>query len=261
MVSGQRHIQDGNITTTAGVTSGIVGALRLVEQVAGTAEAERIGKDVAYPGWSTDASTMIVRKTLDLSDYPYALNAALPWFQPIYAIGVTPGVDEIDLAAAFEVYSGSSFATRTIAVAQNAITTTAHGLTVFTTATSTLKRGVDRLIIPGHPSDAATASLFGWANELHIASYLPNLTAPAGESAYESMLVDLAKTAGAPTAHTTAKYIEYPEATAPEPSSVGWRPFALLTITLAMATAAGLTPLWWHSPRRRRTPPADLEAH
>ena len=183
-VSGQRFIQDGNITTTAGVTSGIAGALRLVEQIAGTAEADRIGMRVAYPGWGIGVSTTISKKTLDFSDYPYALNAALPWLQPSYAIGVTPGVDEIDLAAAFEVYSGSSFATHTTAVAQNAITTTAHGLTLLTTPTSTLKSGVDRLIILGHPSDATTASLFGRANELHIASYLPNLTAPAGESAY-----------------------------------------------------------------------------
>jgi putative intracellular protease/amidase len=38
-VRGQRYIQDGTLTTTAGVTSGVFGALRLVEQLAGAGEA------------------------------------------------------------------------------------------------------------------------------------------------------------------------------------------------------------------------------
>src|SRR5947207_2631690 len=40
-VAGQRYVQDGNITTTAGVTSGVFGALRLVQQLAGLAAAQR----------------------------------------------------------------------------------------------------------------------------------------------------------------------------------------------------------------------------
>jgi transcriptional regulator GlxA family with amidase domain len=51
-VRGQRYIQDGTVTTTAGVTSGVFGALRLVEQLAGAAEAQRVGRELAYPGWS-----------------------------------------------------------------------------------------------------------------------------------------------------------------------------------------------------------------
>lgn len=250
-IPGERYIQDGNITTTAGVTSGIVGALRLVEQIAGPAEAERIGTAIAYPGWSITADTAIARNTLELADYPYALNVALPWLQPTYAIGVTSGVDEIDLAAAFEVYSGSSFATRTIAVAQFGTTTTAHGLTVFTTPTSALPDGADRLIIPGRPSPGATASLLEWADGLRIPLFLPS-TAPGSESAYDPMLADLARAAGNPTAHSTAKFIEYPEITAREAPSVGWRPVALAAAVLALAVAVGLTPLWWSLVRRRR---------
>src|SRR4029450_4600469 len=40
-VRGQRYVQDGTITTTAGVTSGVFGALRLVGQVAGGRGARR----------------------------------------------------------------------------------------------------------------------------------------------------------------------------------------------------------------------------
>ena len=48
-VRGQRYVQDGTPTTTAGVTSGVFGALRLVEQLAGAGEAERVGQALAYP--------------------------------------------------------------------------------------------------------------------------------------------------------------------------------------------------------------------
>ena len=54
---GQRYIQDGKITTTAGVTSGVFGALRLVQQLVGAAEAQRVGRELAYPGWSLDGPT------------------------------------------------------------------------------------------------------------------------------------------------------------------------------------------------------------
>jgi len=42
-----------------GVTSGVFGALRLVQQLAGAAEAQRVGRELAYPGWSLDGPTGI----------------------------------------------------------------------------------------------------------------------------------------------------------------------------------------------------------
>ena len=49
-VRGQRYVQDGTLTTTAGVTSGVFGALRLVEQLAGAGEAQRVGQRARLPG-------------------------------------------------------------------------------------------------------------------------------------------------------------------------------------------------------------------
>jgi transcriptional regulator GlxA family with amidase domain len=57
-VRGQRYVVDGSITTTGGVTSGVFGALRLAGQLAGTAEAERVGRELAYPGWHLDTADM-----------------------------------------------------------------------------------------------------------------------------------------------------------------------------------------------------------
>jgi hypothetical protein len=92
--------------------------------MAGPAEAQRIGNAIAYPHWQVDADTRIAENHTAPSDFPYLPNAALPWFRPTYAIGLTNRVDEIDLAAAFEVYSGSSFATRTVAIAEKPVVVT-----------------------------------------------------------------------------------------------------------------------------------------
>ena len=50
--AGRRFVQDGRITTTAGVTSGIPAALQLVHDLAGESEAARVGAEIGYPGWS-----------------------------------------------------------------------------------------------------------------------------------------------------------------------------------------------------------------
>ena len=44
---------------SGGVTSGVFDALRLVQQLAGAAEAQRVGRELAYPGWSLDGPTGI----------------------------------------------------------------------------------------------------------------------------------------------------------------------------------------------------------
>ena len=80
-VRGQRYVQDGKITTTAGVTSGVFGALRLVQQLAGATEAQRVGGELAYPGWSLDGPTGIPAQRPAPRDLTNLLAALAPWRQ------------------------------------------------------------------------------------------------------------------------------------------------------------------------------------
>ena len=147
--SGVRYVEDGPVTTTAGVTSGVVGALRLVEKLAGTQEAERIGTDIGYPGWSLDGSIAIAVNRIEVADLPYALNAAFPWWRPTVGIGLNPGVGEIDLAAAFEVYSGTSSAAATVAIAAGRTVVTRHGVVLVAEPANAATPAVERLVVPG----------------------------------------------------------------------------------------------------------------
>src|SRR5215469_1646094 len=93
-VRGQRYIQDSNFTTTAGVTSGIFGALRLVQQLTSTAEAQRAGGELAYPGWSLDGPTGIPAQRPTPGDLTNLFAALAPWRRPALGVGLVDGATE-----------------------------------------------------------------------------------------------------------------------------------------------------------------------
>ena len=76
-MGGLRFVQDGRITTTAGVTSGVPGALKVMEDMAGAVEAERVGDGVLgfdgaieYLAQHTDRATAV--SAAKMIDYPTA---------------------------------------------------------------------------------------------------------------------------------------------------------------------------------------------
>ena len=126
-VRGQRFVQDGAITTTAGVTSGIPGALRVMSDLAGPREAARVGRLVGYPNWSATGPTDIPIQSFTSGDVPIGLNAVLPWGRPTVGVTLTDGVGEIDLASSFEVFD-VSYAARAVPLSVTGTITTKHGL-------------------------------------------------------------------------------------------------------------------------------------
>jgi hypothetical protein len=239
-VAGQRYVQDGTITTTAGVTSGVFGALRLVGQLAGPAQAQRAGAELAYPGWSLDGPTAIPAQRPAPSDLAGLFAALAPWRRPALGVGLVEGVGELDVAAPFEVYA-TSFAARTAPIAAGRAVTTRHGLRLIAAPADAAAPRVDRLIAPGVQSlDQAGPQLAGWAARRGLRVELPQA---GGEFSFDAMLRDLAAHADRATAHITAKTIEYPTAHL-HLAGPAWprRPATTLALTIAAAIAAGLLP-------------------
>ncbi|AEV85582.1 Protein DJ-1 [Actinoplanes sp. SE50] len=220
-LAGTRWVEDGSVLTTAGVSSGILGALHLVDRYAGPAEAARITARLHYP----DAP--VPGRHLSLADYPYGLHAVLPWFQPTYGLGLTDGVPETDTAAAAELYGGVGFTARVVPVGDHRIVTTAHGLRLVATPIGDAPH-LDRLIVPGVTATTLTGA----------PTFLPRTAARPGDSAFDPVLRDIARTDGRATAVTAAKYIEYPVPDLPA-SGRPWRlillTFALVTVVIAIA--------------------------
>jgi putative intracellular protease/amidase len=199
-VQGQRFVQDGPITTTAGVTSGIPGALRVMTDLAGADEAARVGRSVGYPNWSVSEPTDIPVQSFTTRDVPVALNAVLPWGRPTVGVALDDGVGEIDLASVFEVYD-VSYAARAVPVSVTGTITTEHGLVVRTNTLADTPTPT-RLAVPG---PAGTAGLEpgvqAWGAVRHVPVDAVHATAPG----FDGALQYLASRAGRTTAVSAGK--------------------------------------------------------
>jgi putative intracellular protease/amidase len=243
-VRGQRYVQDGTLTTTtAGVTSGVFGALRLVEQLAGAGEAQRVGQELAYPGWSLHGPTEIRAQRWAPGDLAFLLAVVFPWLRPTVGVGLVEGVGELEVAAPFEVYA-SSFAARTVPIAAQATVATRHGLRMVATPADAGTLRIDRLVVAGVGAiEEVDSRLLGWAAARGLKVELPNAGQAAGQFSFDAMLGDLAGHSDQTTARVTAKSIEYPtEQLKLAGAAWPWRPTPLLALTATAALGVALVP-------------------
>lgn len=215
-VEGQRYVDDGKITTSAGVSSGIPASLHLVAQLAGQTEAAKIAQQVRYPGWAADGPTEIPVQHFSRGDAGVGMNAVLPWFQPTMAVGLADGVGEIDTTALFDVYSYAS-AAHLIPVSTGSSITTAHGVVLLTTPADSFSPRASRLVLPGAPSDMELAPAL---RTLAVRQDLPvTPLSQANTSGFDAALTDLASRSGTAITRSTAKMVDYPTPTTPPPTS------------------------------------------
>src|SRR4051795_2623827 len=161
-VRGRRWVEDGSVTTTAAVSSGVPASLHLVAELAGPAEAQRVADLHPELGWSPDQTTVIAKDHFSAGDWPVGLNFVEPWFRPTVGIALRDGVGELDATATFEVYTQSAAAS-TVALATGRSVRTQHGLTLLTTRYSDA-HGLSRVVVPGTTSrQTIDPALRAWA--------------------------------------------------------------------------------------------------
>jgi putative intracellular protease/amidase len=205
---GVRFVDDGDVITTAGVLSGVAGALRVVERMQGAAVAARAAREVHWPDYSPGLRPPIPRARPAAPDVVGLLSAAYRWDRPTMGVLVTDGVGEIELASVFRPYTELSYLARPLAVSVDGrAIRSRHGLTFVPRASLTAAAPrLDRLVVPG--ADAArqvvTAGL-----------PLPERLAPVylhdrPGFAFDAALHDIARTRDVATARWVAKTLEYP---------------------------------------------------
>jgi transcriptional regulator GlxA family with amidase domain len=249
-VEGQRYVEDGTITTSAGVSSGIPASLHLVEELAGPAEAARVAATVRYPGWAPGGPTQIDVQHFSRADVPIGLNAVLPWFQPRVAVGLTDGVGELDTSALVDVYSYAS-AARLVPVATGSSITTAHGVVVLTTPAASFGQRVTRLLLPGARSLGELTPALRTLAERRQLSVTP--LGRDGSAGFDAALTDLESTEGTTVSRSTAKMVDYPLRPAGHETVVrAVRAPALLALAIVLSAAVGMIPTGFRVLRRRR---------
>ncbi len=247
-VAGKRFVQDGSVTSTAGVTSGIPGALRVMADLAGPAEATRVGQLVGYPHWSLTQSPSIPMQSMTTSDLPVGLNALLPWGRPTLGIALADGIGEIDVAGSFEVF-GVSYAARPIPVSRTGTVTTKHGM-VLHTSTVADDPAPTRLAVPGPGGTAdLDPTLRAWATRHHVP--VDAVHGPGKSPGFDGALEYLAAHEGSATAVSAAKMIDYPTTELRLEGGAGSRIAMLLGLAVALVGAAAGAPALLRGARRR----------
>lgn len=253
-VRGRRYVEDGSVTTTAAVTSGVPAALHLVAELAGPAEARRVAGLHPELGWTPTQTTSITDDHFAAGDWPVGLSYVMPWFRPTVGVALHDGVGELDATAAFEVYSQSA-AARAVALAAGETVRTRHGLVLLTTSLAHAP-GLSRVVVPG--ADVLDPQLRAWAG--HRGLTVEPLTDGPGSAGSRSSgggfgaaLQNLADHTDAATTSATAKMIGYPTTGLDLGAQHrSWRPVLLAVAGLALAVLVGLAPAALARRRRRR---------
>ena len=216
---GVRYVDDGDLITTAGVLSGVDGALRVIERMVGPAAAAQAARAVQWPAYSPGAPAPIRRFRPAPPDVVGLLSAGYRWDRPTMGVLLTDGVGETELAAAFRPYTELSYLARLLAVTTDGQPIRSrHGLTFAPRATlATAMPTLDRLVVPG--ADAARTAAADRRS-------LPEGLAPVylhrqPGFAFDAALSDIARTEDVATARWVAKTLQYP-ATDPRLAGPAW---------------------------------------
>ncbi|MDX6299406.1 MAG: hypothetical protein QOF53_620 [Nocardioidaceae bacterium] len=255
-VRGRRWVEDGSVTTTAAVSSGVPGSLHLVAELAGPAEAQRVADLHPELGWTPGQSTVIAKDHFAIRDVPVGLNFVEPWFRPTVGIALDDGVDELDATAAFEVYIQSA-AARAVALSTGNTVRTGHGLTLLTTSTHDAP-SLSRIVVPGvHDVDAGMQR---WAASRHVdveplKRERGDVGAGRSGGGFAAALQNLTDHSGVTTGASTAKMIGYPtdHVDLAGGHNIVTRAVLLLALSAILAVLVGRAPALISRRRRRRT--------
>ena len=244
---GVAYVDDGDLITTAGVLSGVNGALRVVERMVGQAAAARAARAVHWPAYSPGAPAPIRRSRPAPADTVAVLSAGYRWDRPTMGVLLTDGVGETELASVFRPYTELSYLARPVAVTTDGRPVRSrHGLTFAPRADlASAAPGLDRLVVPG--AEAAR-------REAAEGLSLPEGLAPVylhhrPGFAFDAALADIARTRDVATARWVAKTLQYPT-TDPPLSGPAW-PWTLTLRPILIAAAAVAAVLGIRRLRRR----------
>lgn len=237
-VEGQRFVDTGEVVTTAGVLSGVDGALRVIERLMDAGTAQRVRDELHWQGYEPGGPVAIATASPRPADLVALLSASLRWDRPTTGVLLTDDVGEVELASAFRPYTELSFlSTMRTVTRDGAPVRSLHGLTfVPRSSWSQARPDLDRLVVPGAK-----------AAEAHAAADLPEVGDTAylhrngGEFAFDGALRDVASTYDAATATWVAKSLQYPRPILPADARA-W-PWSLTLRLLLLAAAGGLLAL------------------
>ncbi|MFD0769351.1 DJ-1/PfpI family protein [Bacillus sp. CGMCC 1.60114] len=207
---GQRYVPDGNIVSSAGLTSGIDATLYVISRQLGEPAAEKVAKEMNYPSYDFVQHPQMDPFTAGLSDIVYVLNNAFQWSKKKNGVLLYDGADELMLSSAFDTYGASGTTTTLTISSKREPVVTRHGLNLIARYQIADAPKLDKMIFVGPDvKTRAAGDIRNWnenggkAEQLYLHSDAPERFAM--EPAFEG----LAKQEDIWTAKFAAKRLEY----------------------------------------------------
>jgi transcriptional regulator GlxA family with amidase domain len=209
-VKDQRYVPEGNIVSSAGLTSGIDATLYVISQQLGDAAAKKVAENMNYPSYNYVIDPNVKPFNAGLSDITYVLNNAFQWNKLKVGVLLYNGADELDLSAAFDTY-GASGTTRTLTVSnKNEPIVTKNGLNLVARYQTNDAPKLTKMIVVGPDAETKAAEdIAQWNNSGSNAEVLFLHRDMSERFAMDPAFEDLAKQEDVQTAKFAAKRLEY----------------------------------------------------
>ncbi len=205
-----RYVADGNIVSSAALTSGIDAVLYVISQQVGEPMAEKIAKEMNYPFYHFVKNPKVDAYQLDHTEVIFVLNQAFQWNKKNAGVLLYNGMDDGALATIFDTYAASGTTkVHTISDAKQPIVTK-HHLNLVSRYQMSNAPKLDRMFVPGVEAETIAADEVKQWNEKGN-NVVPKFihSGSANRFIFDAPLEDLAKQEDVLTAKYGAKRLEY----------------------------------------------------
>ncbi|WP_268625199.1 DJ-1/PfpI family protein [Paenibacillus alvei] len=209
-VNDRRYVPQGNIVSSAGLTSGIDATLYVISKQLGEAAANKVAKEMNYPSYEYVTNPQMKPFVAGLSDITYVLNNAYQWNKVKAGVLLYNGADELDLSAAFDTYAASGTTTTLTVSSANQPIVTKHGLHLVARYQIKNVPKLEKMIVVGADAESAAAEdINQWKNSGYSAKLLFLHRDAADRFSMDPAFEDLAEQEDIQTAKFAAKRLEY----------------------------------------------------
>lgn len=204
----QRYVHDGNVVSSAGVSSGIDAVLYVISQKLGEPMAEKIAKEMKYPSYY-----FVKNPKMDPFDFDmrtYILNNAFQWNKTKAGVLLYNGVEEMALASVFDIYSDTG-TTKVLSISSSEHpVVTKHGLNLISRHLISNAPQLDKMIVPGREAKSLAAEdIKNWNEKENAKEPLFVHSDSPERFIFEVALEDLAKQEDLLTAKHAVKRLEF----------------------------------------------------
>ncbi|MGO0063023.1 DJ-1/PfpI family protein [Brevibacillus fluminis] len=207
---GVRYVADGNIVSSAALTSGIDAVLYVISQQLGEPMAEKIAKEMNYPSYAFVKNPQVAPYYVDRTEMIFTFNQAFQWNKKSAGVLLYNGMDDGALSTIFDTYAASGTTkVYTISDAKQPIVTKYHlNLVSRYQMANALK--LDRMFVPGVEAETiAAADVKQWSEKGN--NVVPEFihSGYGDRFMFDAPLEDLAKQEDVLTARYGLKRLEY----------------------------------------------------